>query len=275
MEFFRDGSLFEFLSDGKSLVVGNNWLGSLNLKPPEVITTTGGMIDDLFNYTTVMNVFFFALVCVGIFGFSFLYRKSRHPKAEYTYGNKRNHLIATGLLGAAVFFLIDLKISSKANDDLLDHFWKFPTEQENPLKIEVLAQQWMWNFRYAGKDELFNTADDVLVNSELRIPKGRKVEFRITSKDVIHSFFVPNSRLKVDAIPGRITRMWFEATKTGEFDIACAEMCGTHHYKMQGKLRVLSTEDFAAWVNEAQMIAKNENDTENLDNYWGWKWENN
>jgi len=242
---------------------------------PEDISTNGHLIDGLFNYTTALNILFFVLVCIGIFGFSYLYSQKRNPKPYYTYGNKKSHLIVTGFIGAAVFLSIDLNITRFSNDDLLNTFWKFPKEEEKPLQIEVLAQQWMWNFRYAGKDGVFNTADDVMTNHDLRIPVGRKVEFRITSKDVIHSFYLPNTRLKVDAIPGRITRMWIETKKTGLFDVACAEMCGTHHYMMKAQMTVMTAEDFERWQNEAELLAIHTNDKDNLDNYWGWKWENN
>ncbi len=244
------------------------------LSPTKVITTNGAEIDKLFMYTTVMNIFYFVLVCIGLIGFSFLYRKSKNPKPYYTYGNKKNHLIVTLIVGLAVFLSIDLNITRMSNDDMLEHFWNFPDHKnEDTIKVEVLAQQWMWNFRYAGKDGVFNTADDVMSNHDLVIPVGKKVEFRITSKDVIHSLYFPNARLKVDAIPGRITRLWFQPVETGEFDIACAEMCGTHHYMMKAKLKVMNEDDFKAWNNEAEHLAEVGNDGSNLDNYWGWKWE--
>lgn len=241
--------------------------------PPEIITTNGHLVDELFAYTTILNIFYFALVCVGLFGFSWMYRKSRHPKAEYTYGNKKNQLLATLAIGVAVFVTIDLNITRMSNNDMLNSFWKFPDHStEDTIRIEVLAQQWMWNFRYAGKDGEFNTDDDILTNHELRLPVGKKVEFRISSKDVIHSLYFPNARLKVDAMPGRISRLWFEPTKTGVYEIACAEMCGTNHYLMKAKLTINTQEDFDLWLAESQKLALAGNDVENLDNYWGWKW---
>jgi cytochrome c oxidase subunit 2 len=242
--------------------------------PPEDISTKGHLIDWLFNYTTIVNIFYFLLVCFGIFGFSFLYRKARNPKAAYIKGDSKKHLMATAGIGIFVFLSIDMVITKVSSTDLKETFWNFPDHaNEKTLKVEVLGQQWMWNFRYAGKDGKFNTADDVLTNHELRIPVNTKVEFRITAKDVIHSLYFPNTKIKADAIPGKISRLWFEATKTGEFDIACAEMCGTHHYRMQGRMFVQSEDEFNKWLGEAQQIAEYGNDTDNLDNYWGWKWE--
>jgi cytochrome c oxidase subunit 2 len=96
---------------------------------------------------------------------------------------------------------------------------------------------------------------------------------QMTSKDVIHAFYLPNARIKADAIPGRYAKLWFDANKEGDYDIACAEMCGIHHYLMKAQLTVLSPENFERWVKESQEIAIATNDTENMDLRWGWKWE--
>ena len=103
--------------------------------------------------------------------------------------------------------------------------------------------------------------------------KRLKFFFTSLSKDVIHSFYLPNFKIKVDALPGRVTRLWVEATKDGVYDIACAEMCGTHHYLMAAKLTVYNEEDYMGWRDEARRIALATNDPENLDQYWGWNWD--
>ena len=95
---------------------------------------------------------------------------------------------------------------------------------------------------------------------------------QMTSKEVIHAFYVPNARIKADAIPGRFAKLWFDSNKTGDFEIACAEMCGNHHYLMKAKLTVLSPEDFDRWAKESQQIAIATNDTEDINLRWGWQW---
>jgi cytochrome c oxidase subunit 2 len=240
--------------------------------PPLDISVHGYLIDDLFNYTTVLNIFFFVLVCVGLFGFSYLYHRKRHPKALYTYGNSKTQILVATVIGIAVFLGIDLNITRMSNNDFVGVFNNWPSEDEDIVRIEVMGQQWMWNFRYPGADGVFNTEDDVTTVNDLRLPIGKKVVFQIISKDVIHSLYFPNTRLKVDAIPGRITRMWFELKTQGLYDIACAEMCGTYHYRMQAKLTVYSQEDYDKWLETAQDIALSANDTENADLYWGWPW---
>ena len=148
-----------------------------SFKAPEIITTNAHKIDNLFMYTTCMNIFFFTLVCIGLVGFSFKYYYKKNPKAQYTYGNTKTQQLVTLVIGLAVFLLIDLSITYQSNNDMISEFWNFPKADEDVVKIEVLAQQWMWNFRYAGADGEFNTEDDVLMNHDLHIPVGKKVEF--------------------------------------------------------------------------------------------------
>ncbi len=242
-------------------------------KMPESIEENTHLIDWLFNYTTLMITFFFVLVVAGLVGFSYLYNRKRHPIAYYTYGNKKAQIVFATIIGIAVFFGIDLNIVRISNEDFTKVFINWPDEtKEEVLKVEVLAQQWMWKFRLAGKDGVFNTEDDVVTINDLRVPTGKKIVFQLTSKDVIHSFFLPNARRKVDAIPGRITRIWFKFNKVGTWNIACAEMCGTHHYMMKGYLTTYSNEDFNYWLKQAENHSLAENDRGNQDIYWGWNW---
>ena len=168
--------------------------------------------------------------------------------------------------------MVDMQITTISNRDFINVFLNYPKESEDIVRVQVLGQQWAWNFRYAGKDGIFNTEDDVVTLNDLRLPVNKKVIFQITSKDVIHSLYFPNARLKVDAMPGRISRMWYELTKTGLYDIACAEMCGTYHYRMQAKLTVYDQTEYDAWLNEMQERADFTTEKENADLYWGWKW---
>ena len=242
-------------------------------KRPIDISTYGHLSDWLFDYITVAITISFIAVCAGLFGFCYYYSAKRSKVPYYTYGYKKAHLKVTLLIGLIVFFGIDTMIAGISNKDIKDVFWKFPTPEENPLHVEIMAQQWMWNFRYEGIDTEFNTDDDITTNHVLYVPKGRKIEFRVSSKDVIHSFYIPFIRNKVDAIPGRVTRLWVELTKTGTYDIACAEMCGTHHYKMEAKLVVMEPADFEKWKAAANVLAQNGADPATVENYWGWKWE--
>lgn len=242
------------------------------IQPPEDISSTGHLIHWLFNYTTYVNIFWFALVCIGLFGFSFLYSQKRNKKPSYLHGNEKKHLLITAFIGLGVFLSVDMVITKVSTRDMKESFWKFPGDDEDIIKVQVLAQQWAWNFRYAGADGEFNTADDVVTLNNLRIPVNKKIMIQMTAKDVIHSFYLPNARIKADAIPGRYAKLWFDTNKTGEYEIACAEMCGNHHYLMKGHMTVLSQEDYDLWTKESQSMAIATNDTEDASLRWGWKW---
>jgi cytochrome c oxidase subunit 2 len=116
-------------------------------------------------------------------------------------------------------------------------------ERDNPpanaIAIAGFGRQWMWKFEHAnGRREV----------NELHVPLGRPVVVTLASEDVIHSLFIPAFRVKQDAVPGRTTRLWFEATKAGSYDLFCAEYCGTQHSEMRGQVIVLPEEQFAAWL---------------------------
>jgi cytochrome c oxidase subunit 2 len=116
------------------------------------------------------------------------------------------------------------------------------------LEIYSTGKRWMWRFQHLdGKAEI----------NELHVPKGRAVRVTFTSEDVLHSLYFPSFRVKADAIPGRYSSVWFEATETGEFHLFCAEYCGTKHSGMIGKVVVLEPDAYQAWLsgNDGQPLA--------------------
>lgn len=147
-----------------------------------------------------------------------------------------------------------------------------PRSPADAVQIEIVAQQFAWNVRYPGPDGRFGrttaslvddainpigldradpaAADDLLVVNELYVPVGRPVRIRLRSRDMIHSFFVPHLRVKQDAVPGMTPEVRFVATRTGTYEIACAELCGLGHYRMQGFIHVVSQEEFERWLQE-------------------------
>ena len=139
-----------------------------------------------------------------------------------------------------------------------------------PVRVEVTAEQFRWYFRYPGADDVFGktepklidaaegnplgidrrdaAAEDDRVSATLVVPAGREVELTLRAHDVIHSFFVPELRFKQDAVPGMEVKVSFRAIRTGNFDIACAELCGLGHYKMNALLKVVSEDDYQRWL---------------------------
>ena len=137
--------------------------------------------------------------------------------------------------------------------------------------IEVTAEQFAWNVRYSGPDGKFGptdpkritlneplgldrsdpaTKDDILVLNEIWVPLGLPVQILLRSKDTLHSFFLPNFRVKQDAVPGMNIQFWFVPTKVGTFELACAELCGLGHFEMRGLFHVLPREEFQKWLSE-------------------------
>jgi cytochrome c oxidase subunit 2 len=117
------------------------------------------------------------------------------------------------------------------------------TAPENALTIYVTGKQWMWKFAYPdGESSL----------SAVYVPTGRPVRLLLTSRDVIHSFFVPDFRVKYDVLPGRYTTVWFEVPRPGTHQVLCAEYCGTGHSTMRGQVVALSPEDYARWLEGAR-----------------------
>jgi cytochrome c oxidase subunit 2 len=158
--------------------------------------------------------------------------------------------------------------------DLGQAFWDFDyaEAQKDAVRIEVDAHQWAWQARYAGPDGKFNTADDIVTLNDIRVPVNSPVIVELSSMDVIHSFYLPNLRVKQDAMPGQINRMWFRAKETGEFDIGCAQHCGLNHYKMKGLLTILPRKDFDLWAAEASANTARAFDPQDTLAHWGWDW---
>lgn len=141
----------------------------------------------------------------------------------------------------------------------------------NALQVRVVAEQFAWNIHYPGPDGRFGQTDpalmkptnpvglvpddaagqdDIVTINQLHIPVNTPVTVRLTSKDVIHSFAIPVMRVKQDAIPGQEIKLAFEATKTGNFEIACAQLCGLGHYRMRGFFVVDDKNKFDDWLRE-------------------------
>ena len=142
---------------------------------------------------------------------------------------------------------------------------------DDTLTVELTAEQFAWNIRYPGADGRFGRAtpqlitlnnpigldaqdtagrDDIVLLNDIHLPVNRPARIRLRSKDVIHSFFVPDFRVKQDAVPGMTIEIWFVPTQTGTFELACNQICGFGHYTMRGLVTVVSAEDFENWLQE-------------------------
>ncbi|HTO74823.1 MAG TPA: cytochrome c oxidase subunit II [Thermoanaerobaculia bacterium] len=212
------------------------------MKLPEGVSTYSGRIDGLFRLILWITGIIFVVVetLLLIFLFKYRYREGRRPR--YTHGSNRLEVIWT--IVPAVICVVLALLSRATWADIKQHLPK------DGVQIEITAEQFAWNIRYAGLDNKFDTPDDVLTLNQLHFPVGQPVIVTLHSKDVIHSFFLPEFRVKQDAVPGFSTRIWFEGTRTGHWEIACAELCGLGHYRMKGFVTVETPEEFAKWLRD-------------------------
>ena len=149
---------------------------------------------------------------------------------------------------------------------------------DDATDVEVIAQQWQWSYRLPGADGKLGTSDSRLVSPEnplgvnpedsngqddvvveaadLHLPLGKPVKVLLRSIDVLHDFYVPEFRAKMDMIPGSVTYFWFTPTRTGTFEVLCAELCGVGHGFMRGIVMVDTTEDYQAWLQEQSTFAQ-------------------
>ncbi|GAB6191644.1 cytochrome c oxidase subunit II [Desulfocastanea catecholica] len=189
-------------------------------------------VDQAFWYILGISVvLLFGITTVMVY-FVVRYRRSKHPVAADIRDNYPLEIIWTivpTLIALSMFY-----IGWSA-------YLGLRTVPDDAMEIEVLAQQYSWIFVYDNDKETEN---------ELVVPLGRAIKLNITSLDVLHSFFVPAFRIKVDAVKGMSTYTWFSADELGEYDIECTEYCGVDHSAMVAKLRIVPEAEFQSWLQE-------------------------
>lgn len=209
---------------------------------PENVSTFGEDIDFLFYLIYYITAAVFLLVTVLMVLFLVKYRYQEGRRAVYTHGNTVLEIVWTVV---PAFILIMLSFMSAKT-------WGNIKASQPPedVQVHVIGQQFEWLIRYPGPDGKFETEDDLELRDDLNVPVNKVVLITLRSNDVIHSFFLPNLRLKQDAVPGRDIPVWFKATKPGRYELPCAELCGVGHSGMRGWLTVHSEEDYKAWIKE-------------------------
>jgi len=216
---------------------------------PEANSTVAGPIDDLFYLILWITTAVFLIVFGALIAFIIKYRYSEDRRAVYTHGNNRLE-VAWTVIPALILVFLAIMSQSVWSDIKMD-----APGADTSVVIDLRPRQFQWDIRYAGADGKFETPDDISTTNQMHVPINKAVLLNMTAQDVIHSFFVPEFRMKQDAVPGMVTRYWFTATKAGQYEIACAELCGLGHYRMRGFLTVHTQEDFDAWY-AAEMAKK-------------------
>ena len=233
----------------------------------------GHRLDWLLHITFVFIGILFLVMC----GWMLIacVRHGRKHSAKYDHGDKRRSMLAPLGMAAIVFVVVDGNLFFHSTKDMHSIFWNFAHAESAPnaVRIEVNAHQWAWDARYAGPDGKWNTQDDVVTLNDIRVPVGAPVIFQLGAVDVLHSFYLPNFRVKMDVVPGNITRAWLQAREVGEFEIGCAQHCGTNHYKMRGLLTVLPPAEYERWLADASRDSAQRWRAEDTAAHWGWPWQ--
>lgn len=224
---------------------------------PPSFSVAGQTIDRLFNGIHVLAVVIL-LGTGGTIGYvlwRFDHRRDTNGKAQYFSHNMALEFIWTLIPGIILVFLAFYQMSAWSENKMDRPMTLVDGVQEeiSPLAL-VKAKQFGWEFHYAGADGVIETADDLYVEGLLVVPRGQDVVLQLESRDVIHSFFVPELRLKQDVVPGMAQFAWFNAQQTGEVDILCTELCGWGHYKMKARLRIVEPNEFKAYIDELKLI---------------------
>ena len=210
---------------------------------PENISKYAQGVDTLFNLIYWITLVVLVLVFATLIVFLIMYRHREGHRAEYIEGSTKLEIIWTAATTVIVFGLAMLSFPQ----------WnQLKAIPENPdYVVQVRAEQFNWDMIYPGPDNEFGTDDDLEIENELYVPIDKDIQIELTSIDVIHSFFIPNLRLKQDALPNRVLKnIMFNAQKTGRYEIPCAELCGFGHAEMRGYLIVKTQEEYDAWVKE-------------------------
>ncbi len=197
---------------------------------PESASNLAASVDNITLFVTVVSVFFFVLISVVLVVFSIKYRrKSEDQQTSY---------ITHNLVFETIWTIIPTILLMV----IFAWGWIAFKELRNPpaeaVDVNLTAKQWLWEFSYLDGRKSLN---------ELFVQQNKPVRLIMRSDDVLHSFFVPQFRVKQDILPGNYTQLWFTPTKVGTFDLLCAEYCGSGHSQMLAKVTVLSPEAFARW----------------------------
>ena len=234
---------------------------------PVGAAASAGFIDRQFTLTFIIMGIVFLAAQLGLGYIVWKYKETpSSPPVAYSHGNTTLEIVWT-VLTAVLFIGLNLMGSNVWASQ------RFPREADpSDVKVEVTGMQFAWYFRYPGPDEKYgatspklmdpsaggeaavglNTSDpaakDDVVTGTMYLPVDREVDVSLRAVDVIHSFFVPSLRFKQDTVPGLNIHMHFRPTAIGEYEIACAELCGLGHYKMHGMVHVVSQADFDKWL---------------------------
>ncbi|HEY4232758.1 MAG TPA: cytochrome c oxidase subunit II [Lacipirellulaceae bacterium] len=211
---------------------------------PHDISEHGRVIDQLFMFILWLTGIIFIVTEGALVYFTWKYDGRTNPEpAKFSHGSHTLEVVWTILPAVTLLFIAIYQMNAWADAKM--------RKPNVPITAEVTGRQFNWDVRYPGPDGELYTPDDIIrTDGQVHLPANEEVLLVIKAADVLHSFFLPNIRMKQDVVPGMEQYMWFKARETGEFDIVCAELCGWGHYKMKGRVTFESREDFDKWLKQ-------------------------
>ncbi len=221
---------------------------------PSSASSVGSKVDTLFYVILYITGAVFFLVEATLIVFLVRYRKREGRAAAHIEGSNKAEIIWTTI---PAVILVTLALVSQPLWSKIKDPEKFPPDSH---RLAIEAKQFEWHVTYPGPDGKLGTDDDFMKKDELHLVVNRDYVIDLTSRDVVHSFFVPAFRIKQDAVPGLHIYVWLKPTETGTFELACSELCGLGHYRMRGLVIVQTPEEFAAWL-RGQGVAVSAADT--------------
>lgn len=236
------------------LLAANNLFPLPNAWLPDNYSQSGIAIDKLFYLVHWICAFFFLGVGLLIVYCLWKFADPKRERAAYF----KEHLgleLIWSIIPAAIllwlaFYQLNTWETQRVNRPMVQV--GDTTVPKAPL-VRVYAKQFGWEFKYAGADNTFDTIDDVSSENLMVVPSGEPIVLQLESRDVIHSFFVPQLRLKHDVVPGMTQFAWFTPTDNATMSIVCAELCGWGHYKMNATLKIVPPAEFNNWMKDQQL----------------------
>jgi cytochrome c oxidase subunit 2 len=211
---------------------------------PRDVSEHGRVIDQLFMFILWLTGIIFVATEGALFYFAWKYdARTNTAPVKFSHGSHTLEVVWTILPAVTLLFISIYQMNAWAEAKM--------RKPDIPVTAEITGRQFNWDVRYPGKDGELHTPDDIIrYDGDINFPVDEEILLVINSADVLHSFFLPNLRLKQDVVPGMAQNVWFKATATGRFDVVCAELCGWGHYKMKARVTFESRAQFDDWLAE-------------------------
>ena len=208
---------------------------------PEQVSTFAQDIDNLFYFIFYASIVLLAIVTFGMIYLAIKYRFKKNDEVRLTSSIDHNSILESS------FVIIPLILVSITFVWGIKSYLNMVTVPNDAIEMKITGQSWYWTWDYpdGGPSNVFSTAEPLV------LPVNTPIKIVLSSTDVLHSFYIPVMRAKMDVLPNRYNVMWFDAKKVGEYSIFCTEYCGTQHSQMSGTVKIVPIKVYEKWLTEA------------------------